>query len=128
MIDLSVFSPPSLDFEVLARSFRAPDGDLGLLPADVWRFLDACDEDGFEVLGWELWIADHAFDPETRAPRPMPGQCCAAIPALEAPLAVPLGGAGEADAVRRQIAGTVLPDLVEAKWLPHLRYNIKLGG
>lgn len=123
-----MLSPPSLPFEVLVRAFRAPNGELGVLPTDVGAFLEACETDEIDVLGWELWLVDHAFDPAQHAPRPAPGQWCGAILTLESPLPTVLGGAGEADAVRQQIATMLLPELVETKWLPYLRYNFKLDG
>jgi hypothetical protein len=53
--------PPSLDLQVVARSFIAGNGELGVLPQDVATFVEACRRDGFAVLGWEMWLADYRF-------------------------------------------------------------------
>ena len=58
--------PPSLSAEIRARAFRAMNGELGIRPEDVGAFLDICDSDGIEVLGWEAWVADHAWVAPTR--------------------------------------------------------------
>jgi hypothetical protein len=62
--------PPSLDLQILARSWRAGNGELGVNPADVNAFLEACDRDGIPVLGGELWLVDHLWDGGQRV------ECC----------------------------------------------------
>jgi hypothetical protein len=73
-----LFYPPSLDSNVLATSFRAGNGELGLLPQDVTSFLGACRQDGLVVLGWELWIVD--FQIGSPGPVPAPGSWAGLIP------------------------------------------------
>ena len=60
--------PPSLPAEILQRSFRALNGELGLLHSDAQAFLAACEADGIEVCGCELWIVDHICRPNSDEP------------------------------------------------------------
>ena len=71
--------PPSLSADLLARSFRATNGELGVLRIDATAFLDACDADDVAVLGWELWLVDHGWD-RSGQPCLAPGYWIGVIP------------------------------------------------
>ena len=75
--------PPSLPRAVEKRSFRARNGELGLLPADAPKFLKACEKDGIRVLGWEVWIIDHRWDFKVNRPVSSPGDWCGGIPSKD---------------------------------------------
>ena len=118
--------PPSLPLDLLTRTFRAPNGELGLLPADVPAFLDICQSDGVGVLGWELWVIDHAFDAGARAPRSARGFWCGLIPMRSHPLPAVVAGTGDLASTRAQIAAIELDLMIDARWHPYVRVNITL--
>ena len=64
--------PPSLSDNVLARAFRASNGEFGILPNDTDSFLTACEVYRVEVFGWELWLVDYNYDFEHGEPRQEP--------------------------------------------------------
>jgi len=120
--------PPSLPHDVKARAFRASNGELGILPADAAVFLAACRSDDVEVLGWELWVANHGWDFENNVPVPAQGVWCGGIPVNDADVPAVIGGEGDADEIERQLAATDLDKEVQAAWLPHVRVNFTLDG
>jgi hypothetical protein len=61
---MSLNYPPSLPPEVMGRAWRASNGELGIMPSDAEAFLDACERDSIQVLGWELWLVDHWLEGE----------------------------------------------------------------
>jgi hypothetical protein len=120
--------PPSLHVDVLARAFRASNGELGIVPIDADPFLRACEADRVGVLGWELWLIDHCYDLESGKPRLSPGHWCGLIPTVEdGPCAV-VGGQGEGRTTKDEIAALKLDELVDAQWLSYVRYNFTLDG
>ena len=121
-----MFYPPSLPLDVLARSFRAMNGELGLLPADVSAFLDACQTDGVRVLGWDLWLIDHAFDAGSKAPKMAKGSWCGLIPLRADPLPAVVAGTGDLARTRARIAELEFDLMFDAVWRPHIRVNIAL--
>jgi hypothetical protein len=113
--------PPSLDPSVLERSWRAKNGELGVLPADINAFLDACDRDYVPVLGWEIWLIDHQWDGRDGAdsatgewtgliPRPDRGTCT-------------WTGEGDAAATRREIATLDWTQNIPSHLHPLVRFN-----
>ena len=68
--------PPSLPEDLHARAYHAFNGELGVRPDDVTSFLQICNQDDVEVLGWELWVVDHAMSAEMNEPVPAPGLWC----------------------------------------------------
>lgn len=107
--------PPSLPEDVKARAFRASNGELGLDPADASSFLAACRSDSVEVLGWELWVVDHAWGIETNAPVPAPGYWCGGIPVQDCNVPAVVGGEGDVDEAERQICSRDLAAEVQPK-------------
>jgi hypothetical protein len=118
--------PPSLALDILARSFRAINGELGLLPADVPAFLDACQADRVRVLGWDLWLVDHAFDAGTKSPKIAPGAWCGLIPLRADPLPAVVAGTGDLAQTRARIAELEFDIMIDPMWLPYIRVNIAL--
>jgi hypothetical protein len=118
--------PPSLSGDILARTFRAPSGELGLLPADVTAFLDACKADGVGVLGWDLWLVNHAFDAGSRAPKVATGSWCGLIPLRSDRLPAVVAGMGDLAHTRAQIAELEFDLMIDTVWHPYVRVNITL--
>jgi hypothetical protein len=118
--------PPSLSPDILGRAFRAHNGELGLLPADVPAFLDACQADRVGVLGWELWLVDHAFDAGAKSPRISQGSWCGLIPLRADPLPAVVAGTGDLARTRAQIAELEFDLMIDALWRPYIRVNIAL--
>jgi hypothetical protein len=106
--------PPSLPRAVEKRSFRAKNGELGILPTDAQKFLKACEQDGIRVLGWELWIVDHRWDFKKNKPVSSPGDWCGGIPTKDG-MSV-MSGVGK------------LPDTTDLarKFSEHLRFNFTI--
>ena len=61
------------------RCFLAGDGEVGIPLVAVEVFLDSCEDDGLGVLGWELWLVDHALSPAGTL-KPAPGQWVGSVP------------------------------------------------
>jgi len=119
--------PPSLDHAVKERAFRAANGELGIRPEDVTSFLVACRGDRVEVLGWELWVIDHAWGNDFNGPVAAPGTWCGGIPTTSESLPVVFSFDGDVDEAERQFAGLDLQAEVLPEWLPHVRVNFTLG-
>ena len=118
--------PPSLARSVICRAFRASNGELGVVPNDVAAFLDACQADHAEVLGWELWLADHEWNPETKEPATAPGRWCGLIPVYGQPLPAVVHGEGDLKTTRRELATLDLDALIEPRWAAYVRINFTL--
>lgn len=118
--------PPSLDPAVRSRAFHAANGELGVLPEDAASFLLACRKDRVKVLGWELWVVDHAWSHHFNGPVPSPGRWCGGIPVREYDMPAVYGFDGDADEADRQLASLNLPSEVLPEWLPHIRVNFTL--
>lgn len=114
-------APPSLPPHVLARSFRATNGELGILPEDTKAFLAACERDGIPILGWELWIIDHRMG-ITNALIPALGQWSGVIPTRTRSLAI-IGGSGGLEQTRREIAELDFERTVDQRWIEFVRFN-----
>jgi hypothetical protein len=121
-----MMSPPSLADDVVRRAFRADNGELGVLYADAREFLEACRSSGVEVLGWELWIIDHAWG-RTNVPVPASGSWCGGIPVIGDDLPAVVSGDGDADDTERQL-GSFDPEVtVRPEWLSFIRVNFTLA-
>jgi hypothetical protein len=118
--------PPSLPQAVISRAFHADNGELGILPADAPAFLDACQADAAIVLGWELWLIDHDWDPKTNAPARALGYWCGLIPVRDHPLPHVVHGDGDLGATRAELAELDLEALVDPRWLDSVRINFTL--
>lgn len=118
--------PPSLSEDLKARSFRARNGELGVLPSDASLFLAACRADNVEVLGWELWIVDHRWA-ASNAPEPAEGYWSGGIPTVTDALPVVFAGEGNVDELEQQLAALRLGDEIQPAWLPYIRVNFILG-
>ena len=111
--------------EVLARAFHAENGETAVLPEDAAAYIDACEKIGAEVLGWDVWLVDHTFD-DKGALVPRKGAWCGMLPARRATTPVVIGGEGDAEESRAQIADLDLDAIVEPQWRPFLRINFAL--
>lgn len=123
--------PPSLPAEILERSPCSRNGELGIARDDTEAFLEACELDKIDVLGWELWLVDHIPSPESGLPQRADGAILGAIPAwalADADCSSIFGGIGGLDRIRRQIATLRLEDMVKPQWLNHIRFNITVDA
>ena len=118
--------PLSLPDEVKARAFRASNGELAFLFRDAPAVLAACRADAVEVLGWELWIADHDWGAD-HAPKPAPGMWSGGIPVVGKTLPVVFGGEGDLAETERQLSELNLAEEVQPRWLPYVRVNFTFG-
>jgi hypothetical protein len=89
-------------------------------------FVDACQADRVGVLGWELWLVDHAFDAGANAPRRALGSWCGLIPRRAQTLPAIIGGSGDLAATRQQIAALDLDGAIDEPWRPDIRIHITL--
>lgn len=121
--------PSSLPPKVLARSFRDRDGEVGVQVEDAAAFLDACDKDQVEVLGWDLWLVDHSWDTAINGPRkvPVPGYWCELIPGVGNDLPGIYVGSGDADQCRADIAKIDFNSGDLTPWRDYLRLRFALG-
>jgi hypothetical protein len=117
--------PPSLSQAIIERSFRAENGELGLLLGDAFLFLDACQSDAVSVLGWELWLADHDWPPTANEPVLAKGLWCGQIPARGETIPGVLGDSGSLEDTRQSLASLDL-GWIDPKWSRFLRVNITL--
>ncbi len=115
--------PPSLSPEVLERSFRARNGEVGVRLEDMEAFLTACERDQIEVLGWDLWLVDHAWDDATNRVRrvPVSGYWCELIPGAGHDLPGIYVGQGDADECRDDIGKIDFSSADLAPWRDFLR-------
>jgi hypothetical protein len=118
--------PPSLSQDILARAFRSASGELGVRTADATAFLDACQADGVGVLGWDLWLVDHAFDAGSRDPKFSEGSWCGLIPLRSDPLPAIVAGEGDLARTRAQLAEIELDLMIDPRWHPYVRVNFSL--
>ena len=119
--------PPSLDQAIRARAFHAANGELGIHPQDVTSFLSACRKDRAEVLGWELWVIDHAWGDQFSGPVSAPGKWCGGVPVKSNTLPVVFSFDGDVDEAERQFANVDLQAEVLPDWLPHVRVNFTIA-
>ena len=119
--------PPSLPQAVLSRSFRSANNELGILPSDVGAFLDACQSDAVNVLGWELWLVNHHWDAASDEPTALAGRWCGLIPVRGQTIPSVFSFEGDLKTTREQLAGLDLDKLVEPRWLNCLRVNLTIG-
>ena len=111
--------PPSLSAEVLERSLRALNGELGVSPRDTEAFLLACEMDRIEVLGWELWVVDED------------GGIHGAIPSgalLKKGRPTIFSGVGDSRQTRMEIASLNLERELKPQFLTQVRFNFTLAG
>jgi hypothetical protein len=119
--------PSSLPQAVISRAFHASNGELGILPTDAPAFLDACEADFAEVLGWELWLVDHECDPASNKPRQAPGRWCGLIPLRGEPLPSVVHGDGDLAITRAELAKLDLKALTDPRWADYVRVNFTLA-
>jgi hypothetical protein len=112
---------------VISRAFRAANGELGVMPADASAFLDACQADVVEVLGWELWLIDHHWNAALEEPGKAPGRWCGLIPMRGELLPSVVHGDGDLTSTRAELANIDLDVLIEARWAEYLRVNFTLA-
>lgn len=119
-----MIAPSSLPADIVARAFVAKNGELGIAPKDTEAFLQACEQHGVAVLGWEAWIINHRWDFDLRRPLPANGSWCGLFPTLSdgAVIGAAAGGIGNADAARRDIAAFAL----DPEWREFIRFNFTL--
>src|ERR1700761_2910209 len=98
-----MFAPPSLPRDIVDRSFVAQNGEFGIKIEDAAAFLNACDADCIELLGWELWLVDHAVA-STKVPHKSEGNWSGLIPTIGDDAPSVIGGEGDLEETRRQIA------------------------
>ena len=98
-----------------------------MLPDDVAFFLAACREDRVDLLGWELWVVDHASGERFNGPVAAPGLWCGGVPVRGQDIPAVYGFEGDADQVERQLATLNLAAEVLPEWLPHVRVNFTLA-
>jgi hypothetical protein len=122
-----MFFPPSLPQAVITRAFHAANGELGIVLGDASTFLDACQADRAEVLGWELWLIDHDWDAALNEPRKAPGHWCGLVPVRDKPLPAVVAGDGDLATTRANLAELGLDDLIEDRWSEYLRVNFTLA-
>jgi hypothetical protein len=120
--------PPSLPAPVLSRAFRAGNGELGLQLADASAFLEACVADQVEVLGWELWVVDHALSTKNNTLGAAPGCWSGLIPMMDSPVLNVIHGDGSLAEVRAQLQ-EVQKDLnqIVPEWFPWVRINFTIA-
>jgi hypothetical protein len=119
--------PPSLSQAVISRAFRAANGELGIMPEDASVFLDACQADRAEVLGWELWLIDHDWNAALNEPGKAPGHWCGLIPVRGEPLPNVVQGDSDLTTTRAELAKLNLNAIIEPRWAEHLRVNFTLA-
>lgn len=124
----SLLFPPSLPQEIKDRAFRASNGELGIVLGDAQAFLKATTADDIEVLGWELWIIDHAWELENNGLCSAPGYWCGGIPLRNNDVPAVVGGVGDANQTLLQILATDFTNEVSPEWLPSLRVNFTLDN
>jgi hypothetical protein len=121
--------PPSLPADIVERSLHARNGELGVAREDTEAFLAACEIDRMDVLGWELWLVDHIPSPEDGMPQRSDGAIIGVIPCwalLDADSSAMVGGSGNLNQIRLQLASLKLADVVKPQWLRHIRFNFTL--
>src|SRR5262249_4593751 len=94
--------PPLCPLTSFAARFSPPTARPAFGPSAAEAFLQACETDGIEVLGWEAWIVHHRWDFDANWPRPAYGSWCGLFPTESHGELV--GGTGDAGAARREIA------------------------
>ena len=118
--------PPSLPMAIIERAFRSPNGEVGILLGDAEAFLDACERDDIELLGWELWIVDHAWSADARTPVPSAGVWCGLIPTRGDSLPAVIGGSGNLAVTRAELRAFDINALVDPAWVALTRVNFTL--
>lgn len=119
---------PSLPADVAERLLVTPGGEIAILPGDADAFLAACELDGRDVLGWELWLVD-VRRPGDGAQRPEAG-IWGVVPSwalLDGGPPRVYGGSGDARRSRAQIAALRLEQEIRPEWLAHVRINVTLA-
>lgn len=117
--------PPSLPTAVKDRAFVAANGELGVLPADAEAFLTACRQDGVAVLGWELWLADHACGSGV-TPVAAKGEWSGGLPTAGEGVPVIISGVGDVNQSGAQLASFDIDVEVSPEWAPYVRVNFTL--
>jgi len=90
------------------------------------EFLDACQKDRVEVLGWELWLVDHDWNTALGEPAPAEGHWCGLIPLRGERLPGVVHGSGDIGVTRRELTDLDIGSLVEPRWSDCVRINFTL--
>ncbi|WP_155956409.1 hypothetical protein [Rhizobium sp. CF080] len=125
-----MFWPPSLAKDILDRSFRSLNGELGINPIDVEAFLRTCEADNVELLGWELWLVDHICSPDGDEPQRKDKTLWGAIPSwalITGAHSMVFSGSGSISEIRAEIASLGLENKIKYQWLEHVRFNFTLA-
>jgi hypothetical protein len=110
---------------ILARSFRAANGETAVRPADALAYLDACVSVGVEIDGWEAWLVDHSID-ETGQFLARKGAWSGLVPVRGAATPTVVGGEGDAEECRAQVEGLDFDGMFEPQWRPYIRINFTI--
>jgi hypothetical protein len=116
------FAPPSLSKKIIDSAFQASNGELGFCLDHANTFLDACERDRIEVMGWELWLTDHKLAVNDE-PAPSLGDWCGIIPIAGGAV---IGGSGNAHATRRQLAELNIMNEIDRAYISFIRINFTL--
>ena len=137
-----MLAPPSLPAAILARAFRATNGELGIRREDVEPFLTACAKDSVAVLGCEAWLIDHRAH-FSSDPIPFPGQWCGIMPVNGSDIPAVFTSTVSDSKVNERWAEYVARSIVEVraaalsfdpdnelapKWRPYFRLNFTLDA
>ena len=138
--------PPSFDSDLLANSFHAGNGEIGILPANVQEFLEACERDAIAILGWELWISDYYDLVETHPiPTPRKGSWAGIIPTKKETIPGVLSAVFSYDTkptspheswqeyvhrtieeTQQQISTVNIEEEIQEQYVPFIRFNFAL--
>ena len=118
--------PPSLEPAVLERAWSASNKELGICPDDVNAFLDACEQDGVPVLGWEMWVVKHASDLKGEVEQEA-GSWAGLVPGTDG-LSGVWHGEGDAKATRAEISELRWRSEIPVELHPYIRFNFTLDA
>ncbi|RPI77579.1 MAG: hypothetical protein EHM45_08510 [Desulfobacteraceae bacterium] len=130
--------PPSLDTDVLKRSFVASNGEVGVLPNDADSFLNACEHDDIALAGWELWVVGYACTPTGLVEAS--GRWAGLIPLCNSEVPAVFHGETQSEhgndwktyvcssivEIKQQLSLLRLSEEVDAKYLSSIRINFTL--
>ncbi len=83
--------PNSLHEDLLARSFFASNGEIGVLLEDTDVFLSICLRENVAVLGWEVWLSDFTASTDGM-PIPAKGRWHGLVPSRNGGTSMVIGG------------------------------------
>ena len=110
---------------ILARSFRASNGETAVSPADAIAYLDGCLAHGVEIDGWEVWLVDYEIDAKGRF-FARKGGWSGLVPVRGARTPSVVGGEGDAEECRAQVEALDIDGMFEPQWRPFIRINFTI--